>query len=155
MKLNILHVDQFRARVIRERMSVAGAIPAVARDLVRLADSAGGKHNRFGLENFEPAALAIVAKCANNAVAVFQQRDDANLHVHIDPAMNAVILQRADHFQTGAVAHMREPRIFVTAEISLQNATVFCAIKHRAPGFEFAHAIGRFLRVQLGHAPVD
>ena len=28
------------------------------------------------------------------------------------------------------------------------------AIEHRAPGFELADAIGRFLGVQLGHAPV-
>ena len=49
---------------------------------------------------------------------------------------------------------MREPRIFVAAKISLQNAAVLRAIENRAPRFQFAHAIGRFLGVQLGHAPV-
>ena len=49
---------------------------------------------------------------------------------------------------------MRKPRIFVTAKISLQDATVPCSIKYCAPGFEFAHAIGCFPRVQLSHAPV-
>ena len=49
---------------------------------------------------------------------------------------------------------MRQPRIFVAAEISLQNAAIFRAIENRAPRFELAHAIGRFLRVQLGHAPL-
>ena len=68
--------------------------------------------------------------------------------------MDAVVLQRADHFQAGAIADMRQPRIFVAAEISLQNAPVFRAIEDRAPGFEFAHAIGRFLGVQLRHAPI-
>ena len=33
--------------------------------------------------------------------------------------MNAVILQRADHFQAGAVADVREARIAVSAEIAL------------------------------------
>ena len=38
--------------------------------------------------------------------------------------------------------------------MSLQNSAVFCAIKNGAPRFELAHAIGRFFRVQLGHAPL-
>jgi hypothetical protein len=42
----------------------------------------------------------------------------------------------------------------VTAEISLENAPVLCPIEHRAPGFQFAHPIGRFLSVQFGHAPL-
>ena len=154
MKLNELHVDQLRAGVVGERMTVAGAIPTVARDLVRFADAAGGEDDRFRAKNFEPAAFAIVTKRADDSFAILQQREDANLHVHIDPLMNAVILQRANHFQAGAIAHVRQPRIFVAAEISLQNPAVFRAIENRAPCFEFAHAIGRFLRVQLRHAPI-
>ncbi len=38
--------------------------------------------------------------------------------------------------------------------MSLQNSAVFCAIENRAPGFELAHSIGRFLRVQFSHAPL-
>ena len=68
--------------------------------------------------------------------------------------MHAVILQRANHFQPRAIAHVRQSRIFVAAEISLQNPAIFCPIEDRAPRFEFAHAIGRFLRMQLRHAPV-
>src|SRR5262245_21356232 len=49
---------------------------------------------------------------------------------------------------------MGQSRIFVTAEMSLQNSTVFCAIKNGAPTFELAHSIGRFLRVQFSHAPL-
>ena len=49
---------------------------------------------------------------------------------------------------------MREPRIFVAAEISLQNPAVLRAIEDRAPRFQFAHAIGRFLGVQFRHAPI-
>ena len=66
--------------------------------------------------------------------------------MHVDALMHAVILQRANHFQPGAIADVRQPRIFVAAEISLQNAAIFRAIEDRAPRFEFAHAIGRFLR---------
>ena len=68
--------------------------------------------------------------------------------------MYAVILQCADYFQSGAIAHVRQPWVFVTAEVSLQNSPVFCAIEHGTPGFEFAHTIGGFLRVQFGHAPL-
>ena len=66
----------------------------------------------------------------------------------------AVILQRADQLEAGAVADVREPRIAMAAEVALVDAAVRRAIEHRAPGFELAHAVGRFLGVQLGHAPV-
>ena len=49
---------------------------------------------------------------------------------------------------------VRKSRIFVAAKISLQNAAVLRAIEDRAPRFEFAHAIGRFLGVQFRHAPL-
>ena len=42
----------------------------------------------------------------------------------------------------------------MAAEISLQDAAVLRAIEHRAPCFQFAHAIGRFLGVQFRHAPL-
>ena len=65
-----------------------------------------------------------------------------------------MILQCSNHFQAGAIAHVRESRIFVAAKIPLQNATILRAIEHRTPRFELAHTIWRFLRVQLGHAPI-
>ena len=74
------------------------------------------------------------------------------LHVHIDSLVNAVILQRTDHLQTRSIADMSEPRISVAAEISLQNPAILCAVEQRTPGFQLAHAVWRFLRVQLGHA---
>ena len=70
------------------------------------------------------------------------------------PRVDAVILQRADHLEAGAVAHVREARIAMAAEVALQNAAVLGAVEQRAPGFQFAHAIRRFLGVQFGHAPV-
>ena len=102
----------------------------------------------------EAAAFAIVTKRSADAPAILQQREDADFHVDIDALMHAVILQGADHFQPGAIADVREARIFMAAEISLQNAAIFRAIENRAPGFELAHPLRRFLGVQLRHPPI-
>ena len=133
MELHILHVDQRRTGMIREGMSVTGTIPTVARDFVRFADSTSGENDRFRLKNFEMAALAIVPECADNAIAILQQRDDARLHVHIDPLMYAVILQRPNHFEARTIAHVRKSWILMAAKIPLENATIPRAIEHGAP----------------------
>src|SRR5438105_8927821 len=70
MKLDKLHVDQFRARVIRQRMSVAGVFPAVAGNFVGASNSAGGEYDCFRPENFEATALAFIAKSANRAISI-------------------------------------------------------------------------------------
>ena len=72
----------------------------------------------------------------------------------VDALVDAVVLQRADHLQAGAVADVRQPRIAVAAEVALQDAAVLRAVEDRAPGLQLAHAVGRLLGVQLGHAPV-
>ena len=72
----------------------------------------------------------------------------------VDALVDAVILQRADHLEAGAIADVREARIAVAAEVALQDPAVLGAIEDRAPRLELAHAIGRLLRVQLRHAPV-
>src|SRR6202040_1361278 len=126
--------------------------PTVTRDFVGAANPAGRKHDRFRTKNSEAASLSLVTKRTNNAVAVFQQRENRVLHVNLDALMDAVVLQGADHFEAGAIAHMRESRIFMSAEVSLQNTAVLRPIEDRAPGFQLAHAIGRFFGVQLGHA---
>ena len=77
------------------------------------------------------------------------------LHVDIDSLMYPVILQCSNHLEPGAIAHVRQSRIFVAAEIPLQNAAILRAIENRAPRLELAHTIWRFLRVQLGHPPID
>ena len=48
MELDELHVDQLGAGAIGQRVAVAGAFPAVARDLVGAADAAGGEDDRLG-----------------------------------------------------------------------------------------------------------
>ena len=70
MKLDVLHIDQGRARVIRKRVPVAGAIPTVACDLVGFPDSASREHDSFRAENFEAASLTIVAERADNTLAI-------------------------------------------------------------------------------------
>ena len=154
VELHELHVDQVGAGVVGERVAVAGVLPAVARDLEGAADAAGGEHDRLGLEQREAAALAVVAERAGDAVAVLEQRDDGALHVHVDALVDAVVLQRADHLEAGAVADVREARIAVAAEVALEDRPSGVRSKTRAPGFELAHAVGASLRVQLGHAPV-
>ena len=139
---------------IGERVAVAGAFPAVAGDLVRAPDAARREHDRRGVEHLEASALALVADDADRAAVRVEQPDDGELHVDVDAAMNAVILQRANHLEAGAIADVREARIAVAAEVALEDPAVGRAIEHRAPGFELAHAIGRFLRVELGHPPV-
>ena len=61
--------------------------------------------------------------------------------------MNAVVLQRADQFQPGAVADVRQARIAVAAEIALQNFAVLACgrkprprlrVRARAPGASLA-----------------
>src|SRR4029077_7323637 len=101
------------------RVAVAGIFPAVARNLERAADAARRQHDRFGLEQLEPASFALVAERADHAVAVLQQRDNRALHVHVDALMDAVVLQRADHLETRAVADVREARIAMAAKITL------------------------------------
>ena len=154
MELHILHVDQRCARMICERVSITGAIPTVTRDLVSSAYPTSREHDCFGAENLKVSALAIVAECSNYARTIFQQRDDANLHVNIDSLMYPVVLQCSDHFEAGTIAHVRKARIFVAAKVPLQNSTILRAIEHRAPRLELTHTSWRFLRVQLGHPPI-
>src|SRR4029077_4103875 len=145
---------KFRASLVRERVSISSVFPAVAGDFVGATDPTRCQHHSFGPENFETPSLAFVSERSYDAVAVLEQRKNGVLHVDINSLMNTMVLQCANHFQTRAIAHVRKSRIFVAAEMSLQNSAVFCAIKNGAPGFELAHSIGRFLRVQFSHAPL-
>jgi hypothetical protein len=135
-------------------LPVGRVFPTVAGDLVRAPDAAGGQHHGLGAEQVEAAALAVIPERAGDAAIVFQQREHGVLHENIQPEMDAVILQGADHFEAGAVAHVRQARIAVAAEIALQDAPIGGAVEERAPGFQLADAVGRFLRVQFRHAPV-
>ena len=105
-------------------------------------------------EEPEPAALAVVAQRPDDPIAVGEQPQHGALHVHVDALVDAVVLQGADHLETRAVAHVREPRILVPAEVALEDPAVGRAVEQGAPRLELAHPRGRLLGVQLGHAPV-
>ncbi len=154
MELDELHVQQRRSRIERERMAIGRVLPTVRCDLIHAADAARRKHHGFRLEEAESTALAVVAEGAGDAVAVFEQRQDRGFHQEVDPFMNAVILERPDHFQAGAVADVRQARVAVPAEIALENLAVASAVEYRAPGFEFSYAFRGFFGVDFGHSPV-
>src|SRR6185503_20232518 len=123
-------------------MTVAGILPTITRDLKRATDSTGREYHRFGVKHAEASALAIVPECPHAAARIGQERQQRRLHLEIDALMNSMILQGADHFQASAIADVGQARIAMTAEVALQDAAVFGAIEHCAPGFEFLHPRG-------------
>jgi hypothetical protein len=68
--------------------------------------------------------------------------------------MYPVVLQCSDHLETGTIADVRKARIFVAAEVPLQNPAILGAIEHRAPRLELTHTSRRLFRVQLSHSPI-
>ena len=135
-------------------MSVPGAVPTVARNLVSAPDAARRQDDGARFKEFESAAFPFIGEDAGDSVTVFEQGHDGVLHVDIDPLVNPVILKRPDHLQAGAIADVGKPGIFVTAEIALKDSSVVSPVEHGAPGFELMHAIGSFPGVQLRHPPV-
>src|SRR5207247_4985797 len=122
MELNELHVDQLHARVISQRVPVAGVLPTVAGDSVRAANSARREDDRFRLEQSESAALSIIGESADDAVSVLEQGQHRAFHVHIDSLMDAVVLQGSNHLEPGAVSDVSQSRILVPAEVPLKYA---------------------------------
>ncbi len=83
-----------------------------------------------------------------------EQTRDGALHVHLHAAVDAVLLERADHLESRAVAHVSEARVLVTAEVALKDAPVGGAVEERAPLLELLHAVRRLHRVELRHPPL-
>ena len=100
------------------------------------------------------AGRAPVAERAADALAVLEQLRDRALHEDVDARVHGLVLQRADQLEPGAVADVHEPLVGVAAERALRHLAVGRAVEDAAPLLELAHAVGRLLRVQLGHAPV-
>src|SRR6185312_12574773 len=121
MKLHELHVLKRRACVVRERLTVAGVLPAVARYAVSAADSTRSQHHRPGDEHLEASTLPVVRERSRNAITVTQKRDHGAFHVHFDRLMDHVILQRANDLESRAIANVRKTRVLVTAEVALKN----------------------------------
>ena len=154
MKLDELHLLQFGAGLVRQRQPIARVLPAIAGDLECAPNPAGGHHHRLSLPQMEVALFPVVPAGARNAPRVHQQAEHGALHVDLHAAVNAVVLQGADHLQAGAIANVSQPRILMAAEVPLQNAPVLGAVEECAPCLQFAHTFRRFLGVQLRHAPV-
>src|SRR5665647_2688733 len=113
----------------------------------RATDAPRCKDNRFRFEDTKSSVLAIVGERSSDAIAVLEQIDDRALHVHVDPLMDCVVLERPDHLQTRAISNMRESRIFVSAEISLENLSVGRSVENRSPRLKLVHPRWSFLRV--------
>src|ERR1700730_17675081 len=121
-------------------MSIAGVFPTVACDFVGAANAAGRENDCFPAKNFKSTTLAFITKRAHDAITIFQQRKNRVLLLPLNALMHAVMLQGANHFQPGAIAHVRETWILMPAKIPLQNPTVLCSIENRAPRLKLAHA---------------
>src|SRR5467141_3138028 len=101
----------------------------------------------------ESPALPVIPKCACYPIAVFQQTHNRMFHEDVQAEVYPMVLQSADHLQASPVTHVRQPRIPMTAEISLQDLAVGCPIEDRTPCFQLADTRRRLSGVQLGHPP--
>src|SRR5437762_14352340 len=67
--------------------------------------------------------------------------------------MDTVILKRADHFQTRAVANMGQSRISVASKVSLKNISSWSPVENSAPRFQLTDARRGLFRVDFGYTP--
>src|SRR5687767_7812918 len=67
--------------------------------------------------------------------------------------MDTVVLQRADHFKTCTVSHVRQTRIAMAAEVALENLAVAGSIEDGSPCLELTHACRSFPGVKFRHLP--
>src|SRR5205085_2274439 len=73
MELHKLHIHESRARVISQRVAVAGVFPAIAVDLISAAYAARSQHHGLRLKQVEAALLALIAKRADDALTILEQ----------------------------------------------------------------------------------
>src|SRR5579859_1732360 len=154
MKLDKLHVHELGAGFESERHAVSRVLPGIGSNGPSFADAAGGDDDGLGFEDDEAAVFAPISESAGDATAVDEKARDGALHVTVETKMHTAILQSANHLEAGAIANVAEASVGVAAESALENRAVIRAIEKRAPLFEFADAVGRFLGVELSHAPV-
>src|SRR5262245_11650729 len=128
-------------------MAVPSIFPAIAVDLVGSADPTGCQHNGCCSEQPEPATLAIITERARDPLAILEQGDDGVFPVDLASLVDAMVLQRADHCQARAVAHVGKSRVAVAPKIPLQYPAITGAVEQRSPGFQLSYAVGRLLGV--------
>ena len=171
MELHEFHVDEIAPALQCQSVAVAGVLPGVARDLEGLADPAGGDDDGRRVNKNELTAGTPVGEHAAHAPIITLARhedlgdralgEDANAGLVVTGALLVCLLQRddlllesTDHLEAGAIAHVRQPRIFVPPEIPLTDAAILRAIEQCTPGLEFPHALRSLLGMQLRHAVV-
>ena len=154
VELDELHVDQLGAGLIGEGLAVAAVLPGVGRDLVGLADPAGRQHDRLGREHDRLPGRAPVAERAGDPGRPRDQARDRALHVDLDAERDRPVLEGADHLEAGPVADVRQPRVRMATERSLQDPAVRGPVEDGAPQLELADARRRLRRVELGHPRV-
>ena len=154
MKLHELHVHELGAGEVGERLAVARALPRIRVDAEDAADAARTEDDRLGVEDDEAPVVTPVAEGPADALPVREKTRDGALHVHLHPAVNAVLLERADHLEPGAIAHVGEARVLVAAEVTLEDSPVGRAVEEGAPLLELLHAVRGLHGVELRHAPL-
>src|SRR5262249_21780340 len=154
MKLDEFPVHEFGAGFVGEGHTVGGVFPGIRSDAPVFTDAAGGDDNGFCFEGDEAALFAIVTERTGDAITVFQKACNGAFHENVDAEFDAAILKRSNGFEAGAIADVAKAFEGVAAKGGLENVAGGSAIEERAPLFKFADAVGSFLRVKLGHAPV-
>src|SRR3954453_4673967 len=116
-------------------MTIPSVFPTGAGDFKASADAPRRKNDGFGSKEQEAAALTFIAERARDTAVILQQCHHRAFHVNVHPEMDAMVLQRADHFKAGSISHVSEARITVAAKVALKDSTILCAIEQSAPGF--------------------
>ena len=119
MELDEFHVHELGAGFIRERHAVARVFPGIRSDAPGFTDAARGDDDGPGFEDDEAAGLAPIGKGTRHATTIGEKAGNGALHVDIDALLNAAILERANHFEAGAVADVTEAFESVAAESAL------------------------------------
>ena len=109
------------AGLISQADAVTGVLPAVAGDLVSSSNAAGGQDHGGCSKQLKTAPFTLVAKGADNPVAIFQESGHRKFHMDLDSLMDSMVLQGADHFQAGPIADVGQARVAVSAKVALQN----------------------------------
>src|SRR5215831_3365379 len=135
-------------------MTITRVFPAVTSDLVSPPNSSSGQNHGLGTEQVKSSALAVISKRTRDALTVFEQPDDCVFHENVQTEMDSMVLQCADHLQARSVTDMRQPRIPMTPEITLQDPPIVRTIEKGTPCFQFSDACRSFLCVQFCHSPV-
>jgi hypothetical protein len=130
-------------------------VPSHEFELPGPADAAGRDDDRLGLEGHELTGRAPIRDAPGDSpLTVVHELEDLALHEDVGVHRDDLLLERADQFQAGAVADVREAGVAVTTEVALEYLAVLGPVEERPPLLEFPDPVRRLLGVQFGHAVV-